>query len=117
MLHPLNTALQRTLTSRFLTVLDERPAWAWKPCTNTQDVADLLIGRLANNAQELLTGQDLVHLKCCSSSECDWLFLDSSKNKQRRWCQMSVCGSREKLQRNRQISDRIKTPSTGDRSH
>ncbi|MEE4667453.1 ABATE domain-containing protein [Pseudomonas alliivorans] len=104
-LHPLNAILLSTMTSRFLTVEQGQPCWAWKPCQSVQDIVTVMLGRLADKAQALLTGPDLVHLKCCSSRECDWLFLDSSKNKQRRWCQMSVCGSREKLQRMRETSD------------
>lgn len=103
-LYPLNAVLQRTMPLRFLTVEGGIPSWAWRPCLSAQDIAGVLLGRLANSAQELLTGPDLMHLKCCSSSECDWLFLDSSKNKQRRWCQMSVCGSREKLHRIKKIT-------------
>lgn len=103
-LQPLNTVLQRTMSYRFLTTEDGQPRWVWKACQSAEDVTTVLIGRLADQAQELLTGADLMHLKSCSSSECDWLFLDSSKNKQRKWCQMSVCGSREKLQRTRQAS-------------
>ena len=104
-LQPLNAVLQQTMNWRYLTVGQGQPFWAWKPCHSVQDLVKVMLGRLANQAQELLTGPDLMHLKCCLSMECDWLFLDSSKNKQRRWCQMSVCGSREKLQRNRQTSD------------
>lgn len=30
---------------------------------------------------------------------CDWLFLDRSKNRARRWCDMAVCGNRAKAAR------------------
>lgn len=38
---------------------------------------------------------------------CDWLFLDKSKNGSRRWCDMAVCGNRAKVARHyrRQNSD------------
>ncbi|MFJ4144352.1 CGNR zinc finger domain-containing protein [Pseudomonas sp. NPDC089734] len=98
-LQPLNDALERGNAWRVLTVKNGLPAWGWKHCSTVDELATMLVGRLAVQAESLLTGPDLQHLKCCSSLECDWLFLDSSKNKQRRWCQMSVCGSREKLNR------------------
>jgi len=31
--------------------------------------------------------------------ECRWLFLDTSKNHTRRWCDMKVCGNRIKARR------------------
>jgi predicted RNA-binding Zn ribbon-like protein len=37
-------------------------------------------------------------LKACPN--CDWLFLDKSKNSSRIWCDMAVCGNREKARRN-----------------
>jgi predicted RNA-binding Zn ribbon-like protein len=30
---------------------------------------------------------------------CRWLFLDTSKNHTRRWCNMRVCGNRMKARR------------------
>ena len=30
---------------------------------------------------------------------CSWLFLDMSKNRSRRWCDMKVCGNRAKARR------------------
>jgi predicted RNA-binding Zn ribbon-like protein len=32
-------------------------------------------------------------------SHCGWLFLDRSKNRSRLWCDMAVCGNREKARR------------------
>ena len=36
-----------------------------------------------------------------SCPRCDWLFLDTSRGGQRRWCSMRVCGNREKVSRHR----------------
>lgn len=94
-----NTVLQQSSGRRVLSIVGGYPVWAWKTCSNIDELSSMLVGRLAIQATELLTSPDLKHLKSCSSLECDWLFLDVSKNKQRRWCQMSVCGSREKLNR------------------
>ena len=66
----------------------------------------MLMGRLAIEATQLLVSDALSSLRCCSSTDCDWVFLDISKNKQRKWCQMSVCGSREKLSRLKQVAGR-----------
>ncbi|HEY8478407.1 MAG TPA: CGNR zinc finger domain-containing protein [Spirillospora sp.] len=35
-------------------------------------------------------------LKVCQEDTCRWAFLDTSKNRSRSWCSMSVCGNRTK---------------------
>lgn len=52
-----------------------------------------------SSAEALLTAERLLRVKACASSTCGWLFLDTSKNKSRRWCSMEVCGNREKGRR------------------
>lgn len=34
--------------------------------------------------------------KVCAAETCRWAFVDSSKNRSRRWCAMGVCGNRQK---------------------
>ena len=36
-------------------------------------------------------------LKICPN--CQWLFLDRSRNRSRAWCDMAVCGNRAKASR------------------
>lgn len=50
-------------------------------------------------AVALLTSADVVRVKECASDTCDWLFLDVSKNRSRRWCDMKDCGNRAKARR------------------
>jgi len=52
---------------------------------------------IANAALDLLTRQDLSLVRSCAGATCILLFLDTTKNKQRRWCRMSACGNREKV--------------------
>jgi predicted RNA-binding Zn ribbon-like protein len=54
---------------------------------------------IARAAADLLTSSDMALLRACSSETCQWLFLDTSKNRQRRWCSMKLCGNREKVRR------------------
>ena len=35
-------------------------------------------------------------LKACPGEACGWLFYDRSRNRSRRWCDMTVCGNRTK---------------------
>jgi predicted RNA-binding Zn ribbon-like protein len=50
-------------------------------------------------AAELLASPDLALVRACSSPTCQWLFLDTSKNHHRRWCNMKVCGNRTKARK------------------
>ncbi len=50
-------------------------------------------------ATALLTSDDLVRVRACESEECQWLFLDTSRNHSRRWCEMRICGNRSKVRR------------------
>lgn len=38
-------------------------------------------------------------LRLCANDKCRWLFVDDSKGGSRRWCSMSTCGNRAKVQR------------------
>ncbi len=55
--------------------------------------------RLARQAADLLTSLDPARLKICGNPECGWLFLDTSRNASRRWCDMAGCGNRAKAKR------------------
>jgi predicted RNA-binding Zn ribbon-like protein len=54
---------------------------------------------IARAAAELLTSGDLTRLRICASPDCAWLFLDKTKNRRRRWCDMKICGNRVKARR------------------
>jgi predicted RNA-binding Zn ribbon-like protein len=36
-------------------------------------------------------------VKACVADDCRWAFWDSSRNRSGRWCDMAVCGNREKV--------------------
>lgn len=55
------------------------------------DTLDRMLGPIVVSAVDLLTSERLSLLKRCE--ECDWLFLDESKNGTRRWCK-TMCGNR-----------------------
>lgn len=49
------------------------------------------------SAYELLRSQDQLRIKRCGA--CGWYFLDATKNRSRRWCDMQSCGSQQKARR------------------
>ena len=61
---------------------------------------------LAVSALSLLSAGALRRIRICAN--CGWLFLDASRNASRIWCDMAVCGNRQKARRHyrRQISNR-----------
>jgi predicted RNA-binding Zn ribbon-like protein len=38
-------------------------------------------------------------LKACRADTCQWAFVDTARNRSRQWCDMAVCGNREKARR------------------
>ena len=48
-------------------------------------------------ALSLLSSDGLRRLRICPN--CNWLFVDRSRNDSRLWCDMAVCGNRQKAKR------------------
>lgn len=55
------------------------------------------VDALVASAAELLAGGPLERLRTCDN--CPWLFLDLSRNGNRRWCSMEGCGNQVKSHR------------------
>jgi len=60
---------------------------------------DAILGTIAWGAIALLGSDRIARVKICEPDNCRWLFLDTTKNGSRRWCDMGACGSREKMRR------------------
>jgi len=71
---------------------------------------DSVLRPLVRSAAELLLAPLRDRVKQCPGHGCGWIFLDLTKNRNRRWCEMEVCGSRAKVRRyrERQRSLRLK---------
>jgi predicted RNA-binding Zn ribbon-like protein len=52
-----------------------------------------------STAQLLSQPQQRDRLRVCPGERCGWLFLDTTRNRSRRWCDMQVCGNRAKAHR------------------
>jgi predicted RNA-binding Zn ribbon-like protein len=61
-----------------------------------------IIGAIASSAADLLTSDELERVKVCDAHDCGWFFVDVSRNKSRRWCDMAGCGNRDKARRYRE---------------
>jgi len=73
-----------------------RGGWEAWPSETT---AAALLAPMLWSAADLLAGGQLARVRQCANPQCGWLFLDSSKGGNRRWCSMSACGNRAKAHR------------------
>ncbi len=75
--------------------------WGWVDAG--EPALDQMLGPVARSAVELLTSGRRARVRECEGANgCGWLFIDTSKNGRRRWCDMKVCGNRAKARRHRQ---------------
>ncbi len=78
--------------------------WGWR----MGEGLDAPLGPVVRAAADLFTnGHKLEQLRRCGGDNCGWLFIDSSKNHSRRWCDMRDCGNLAKVRRHR-IKEREK---------
>lgn len=71
-------------------------SWDWG---RFQARAELPVWLLAQSAGELMMSETVERVRACDAATCRWLFLDTSRNHTRRWCDMRVCGNRMKARR------------------
>lgn len=74
------------------------PTFDWKWDQGDAEL-DRVVWPVALAAAEMLTSGDPNRIKECGGENCNWLFLDQSKNRSRRWCTMEDCGSKVKAKR------------------
>lgn len=53
----------------------------------------------ALDAAGILTSPERERVRQCGDAQCGWLFIDTSRNRSRRWCSMKGCGNRNKARR------------------
>jgi predicted RNA-binding Zn ribbon-like protein len=74
--------------------------WQWNFDENALESP---LWTIALSAVELMTSEYYERLGQCADEEgCGWLFVDTSKNHSRRWCDINDCGNRAKQRRYQQ---------------
>jgi predicted RNA-binding Zn ribbon-like protein len=91
----LNTALGPSLAQ--LRLEPSTRGFTWRFAHS--DSLDRILWPVVRSAAELVTSDDVHRVRECAGRSCAWLFLDHSRNHKRRWCDMRVCGNREKARR------------------
>ncbi len=74
--------------------------WDWQD--DPEPALDRVLWPIIRSAAQLLIADELSRLKLCDADDCGWLFVDGSRNRSRRWCDMSDCGNRAKARRYRE---------------
>ncbi len=73
-----------------------RLKWEWSGAETKPEFPVWLLTRAASR---LLLSENVQQVRACANAECRWLFMDTSKNHTRRWCDMKLCGNRMKARR------------------
>ncbi len=71
-------------------------AFEWIGCA---EALDAMLWQISESAANLLVSGDLTRIRRCANDVCNWLFLDTSRNRTRAWCVMKDCGNVAKVRR------------------
>lgn len=92
LLNNLLSEIQRHLR---LVAVNSKFTWEW---TETNQL-DFILWQIVRSTVNVLTSPDGDRLRECAGVGCGWVFLDFSRNRSRRWCDMEDCGNRAKANR------------------
>jgi predicted RNA-binding Zn ribbon-like protein len=67
--------------------------------SSTDDDLERVIWEVGRAAGRLVLSPRLARVRACAAGDCGWWFVDDTKNRSRRWCDMKICGNREKARR------------------
>jgi predicted RNA-binding Zn ribbon-like protein len=99
LLAPLNTEFVQAMTHMRLTDGEHGFELGWSKNTNA---LDQMLWPITRSAVDLLTSPDLKKVKECASESCGWLFVDTTKNSSRQWCETQGCGNKARVRKHRQ---------------
>jgi predicted RNA-binding Zn ribbon-like protein len=67
--------------------------WGWR---DANERLDSVLWPVLRAAGDLLASDESGRIRECGGDDCGWMYVDRSRNGLRRWCQMEVCGTKEK---------------------
>jgi predicted RNA-binding Zn ribbon-like protein len=79
-------------------IVKTKAGFSWDT-SGDKDSLDWMLNPVIRSVADLLVSGELKRVKRCVDPQCGWLFLDVSRNKSRRWCDMKDCGNRAKASR------------------
>ena len=78
---------------------DGRAAWT---VDSSASELGAVLQPVVQSAADLLTSARLARVRRCGNPTCSWLFIDETRNRSRRWCEMASCGNVLKVRRHRE---------------
>jgi predicted RNA-binding Zn ribbon-like protein len=92
-----NKKLSKVMRQSKLEITESGIEWN---VTGNKNTLDWPLNAVIHSAFSLLTSEELGKVKMCADKRgCGWLFVDHSKNRSRRWCDMADCGNLAKQKR------------------
>lgn len=70
--------------------------WEWH---GREDDLESILWPVVWSAAHLLTSREARRVRVCVGTDCGWIYVDRSRNRLRRWCEMETCGTLEKSRR------------------
>jgi predicted RNA-binding Zn ribbon-like protein len=93
----LNQIIQKVTAGAQISRTPDGYAWNWD---TDPHALDSLLAPIALSTADLLVSGEVGHVgQCADDRGCGWLFLDTSKNHSRRWCDAGDCGNRARQRR------------------
>jgi predicted RNA-binding Zn ribbon-like protein len=103
----LNQEVQAALQHRRLEATGGGLKWDWLD----DDALAAPLWRISKSAADLLSSPEVLSIRECAEESCGWLFVDRSRNRARRWCDMKTCGNRAKARRHYRLLARSRRKS------
>lgn len=93
----LNSIVSRLTNGAQVVQQGDKFEWQWNL---EKDSLDAPLRLIALSAVDLMTSENYKWVgQCADEDGCGWLFVDTSKNHSRRWCDINDCGNRAKQRR------------------
>jgi predicted RNA-binding Zn ribbon-like protein len=93
----LNKQLRAALANLQIEATPEGFQWGW---SGGRVHLERMLWDVAHATADFLIDEVAVgQLRECPGAGCAWLFVDTTRNKKRRWCSMESCGNRAKARR------------------
>lgn len=68
-------------------------------CRDEAPALERALRLIVEAAEDLLLNGPLDRIHACGGENCEWMFVDLSKNGKRRWCSMATCGNDAKVKK------------------
>ena len=102
----ISAELRLARTHEVLTTKRGKFLWTW----DDPHALDSVLWQVSQSAADLLTSPDLARLRRCAGENCGWMFLDTTRNHSRHWCDMQDCGNLAKVRRFRARQAQVHPP-------